>query len=269
LTVTVPLTGADGILHMSDEVKHVKTRVPLSMITSTISNAVFQFAFLVLLLYTIGDINTVSGDTTGLPMIQVYYQATKSKAWTAVLIATLGLIIFIAMFNLLASSSRLTWAFARDRGLPYSDFFATVHPRFKIPINALSLIGGTCFLLSLIYIGSSTAYNAIISLYTIGLLSSYIIPILFILLRKVNGPPIEFGPYKLGRWGIPVNVFSLAYVIYVIIWTPFPPVLPVTGQNMNYAAPVYVLIILGALADWVISARKRFEVPVARPGSGF
>jgi amino acid transporter len=265
LTVTGPLTGSDGILHMSDEVKRVKTRVPISIITATISNAVFQFAFLVCLLYTIGDITVVTNDPTGLPILQVYYQATNSKAWSSVLVAMLGFMLFFALFNILASVSRLTWAFACDRGLPFSDFFSTVHPTFKIPLNALGLISAISFLLSLIYIASSTAYNAIISLYTLGLQVSYIIPILFILLKKVRGPPIkEYGPFKIGRWGIPVNIFALSYVIFVIIWTPFPPILPVTGQNMNYASPVFIAIILGALADWIISARKRFEVPVAR-----
>ena len=74
----------------------------------------------------------------------------------------------------------------------------------------------------------------------------------------------NMGPWSMGRWGIPVNIFSLVYLIFVIIWMPFPVELPVTGTNMNYAGPVFVAILIGALADWVISGRKRFQVPVAQ-----
>jgi len=133
-----------------------------------------------------------------------------------------------------------------------------------MPLNALGLTVAISFILSLIYIGSSTAFNAIISLTAIALHVSYILPIAFIMLRKIRGPPIEFGPFKLGKWGIPINLFSLAYLIFVIIWMPFPTMLPVTGSNMNYAGPILLVFIFGAIADWVISGQKRFEFPVAR-----
>jgi amino acid transporter len=133
-----------------------------------------------------------------------------------------------------------------------------------MPLNSLALISVICFILSLIYIGSSTAYNAIISLSAIGLHVSYVIPILFFLLRKIRGPPLAYGPFRLGRWGIPVNMFSLAYLFFVILWMPFPVMKPVTRETMNYAGPVLLLIIIAALADWMISGKKRFEIPVVK-----
>jgi amino acid transporter len=133
-----------------------------------------------------------------------------------------------------------------------------------MPFNALALISVICFILSLIYIGSSTAYNAIISLSSLGLHISYVIPIAFFALRKIRGPPLAFGPFTLGRWGIPINLFSLAYLLFVIIWMPFPVLQPVTGDTMNYAGPVFLLIVIGALTDWFISGRKRFQMPIAR-----
>jgi len=83
-------------------------------------------------------------------------------------------------------------------------------------------------------------------------------------MRKVRGPTLAYGPFKLGRWGIPINLVALVYLIYAIIWIPFPTILPVTAQNMNYAGPIMLIIIIGALVDWSISGHKRFEIPVAR-----
>ena len=124
-----------------------------------------------------------------------------------------------------------------------------------------------CFILSLIYIGSSTAFNAIISLTAIALHVSYILPITFILLKKIRRQEIEFGPFRLGKWGVPINIFSLVYLFFVITWMPFPTELPVTAANMNYAGPILLLVIIGAVLDWFISGHKRFRFPVARLNS--
>jgi choline transport protein len=125
-------------------------------------------------------------------------------------------------------------------------------------------VSAICFLLSLIYIGSSTAFNAIVSLNSLALYISYFFPILFFMLRKIRGPPLDYGPFKLGRWGVPINIVSLVYLVYATTWMPFPTVLPVTAQNMNYAGPIFFVIIIGSLIDWSISGHKRFEIPVAR-----
>ena len=124
-----------------------------------------------------------------------------------------------------------------------------------------------CFILSLIYIGSSTAFNAIISLTAIALHVSYILPITFILLKKIRRQEIDFGPFRLGKWGVPINIFSLLYLFFVITWMPFPTELPVTAANMNYAGPILLLVIIGAVLDWFISGHKRFRFPVARQNS--
>lgn len=59
-------------------------------------------------------------------MIEVYYLATKSVAATNIFIVAIFLIVLVAVFNTFASVSRLTWAFARDNGLPFSSTFSQV-----------------------------------------------------------------------------------------------------------------------------------------------
>jgi hypothetical protein len=114
------------LTYAGDEVKNVRTRVPYSMIVSTLSNAIMQWGFIICLLFTIGDIEKVMASPTGLPIIEVYYQATGSKAATNVLVLMSAFIIFFALFNVFASASRLIWAFARDHGLPFHHIFSAV-----------------------------------------------------------------------------------------------------------------------------------------------
>ncbi|KAK1489389.1 LPXTG-domain-containing protein [Colletotrichum cuscutae] len=226
------------------------------------------FVFVTILLFYIGPLDDLS--TAPLPLIYVIYNATGSKAASNTLVSPVAVIIFFASFNMLASVSRLVWMFANDKGLPFSRFFShldvlsQISPTFKLPMNALLLIGIIVTCLSLIYIASATAFNALISLQALALHVSYFFPILFLLLRKVRGPPPPYGPFKLGAVGVPVNLFALSYLIYVVLWMPFPQILPVTKDNMNYAGPIFGAVLIGALADWFVSGRKRFQMPLRK-----
>jgi amino acid transporter len=111
---------------IGDEVKRVRTRVPISIVSATASNAIMQFTFAICLLFTIGDITKVTNSTTGLPLVEVYYLATRSKPVSTILVVATAVVIAIAIFNVFASVSRLTWAFARDNGLPFASVFAKV-----------------------------------------------------------------------------------------------------------------------------------------------
>lgn len=58
----------------------------------------------------------------------------------------IGLNFFVIVGNNNACS-RLAWSMARDRGLPFSDYFAVVSPRFNIPLRALFAVAGVYFII--------------------------------------------------------------------------------------------------------------------------
>lgn len=62
-----------------------------------------------------------------------------------------------------------------------------VHPRTRVPVVAIVVVTVIPCLLSLIYIGSSTAYNDVISMSVSGLYASYLLPCSFLLWRRVTG----------------------------------------------------------------------------------
>jgi hypothetical protein len=108
------------------EVKNPHKRVPQSMVMSVLINGGLSFAFIICVLFTIGDLEAALQTPTGYPMIEILAQATKSNAATTILMLFLVFSGLVALFGTLASVSRLVWAFARDRGLPFSDTFAYV-----------------------------------------------------------------------------------------------------------------------------------------------
>lgn len=142
LSAVFPLGGFDGVLHMSkpsldtstyapltttgDEVKDARKKVPLSMVLGLSINGAMALAFMITLLFCLGDLETTLNTPTGYPIIQIAYNATGSNAATIALVSLIVWNGMIAMFSSLASVSRLTWAFARDNGLPFSTFFGRV-----------------------------------------------------------------------------------------------------------------------------------------------
>ena len=194
------------------------------------------------------------------------YLATKSQGATAVMMAMIIYSGMMVLFTTMTSVSRLTWAFARDRGLPFSDFFSQINPTLHIPLNSLLLDTTIAVLLLLISVGSTTAFFAIVSLNTLSLYISYIIPLVFFTVSKLRGEYIPYGPFNFRNKtvGLVVNFFAIAWAVFIAIFLPFPYIVPVTGSNMNYGGPVMAAVILWALVDWLVSGRKRWKAPIER-----
>ena len=62
--------------------------------------------------------------------------------------------------------------------------------------------------------------------------------------------------WSLGRFGSVINAYALVYTAYVGLFTLLPSTLPVAWENMNYAGPIFGLVVVLALALWVVWARK-------------
>jgi choline transport protein len=119
----------------------------------------------------------------------------------------------------------------------------------RLPLNALTLVGVVSFLLSIIYVISTTAFNAIISLQAMALSVSYTPPIFFLALRRIRRDPPQPGPFGLWPLRPCYQYLRPGLLVFTIIWLPFPQVLPVAKDNMNYADPLLGAVIVGALID--------------------
>ncbi|KAE9393861.1 putative amino acid permease, partial [Gymnopus androsaceus JB14] len=267
LTTTFAFTGFDGAIHMSEEVHKAATTIPRIIMLSIIINAVLAFAFLIGLLYSIGNIEDALSSPTGYAIIEIFFQATRSTRAATAMMASIIIIALCATFGILASVSRLTWAFARDGGLPFSSFFSYVNPHYHIPIRSIGLVTTIVMLLSLINIGSTVALNAVLSLTTLALYISYLIPITLLFIKRIKKEHVDFGPFTLGRFGFIVNLYAIIYGVFIVIFIPFPPFLLVTGATMNYAAPVFGGVLLLALVDWVVRGHRQFCGPVQEVSS--
>jgi hypothetical protein len=115
-------------------------------------------------------------------------------------------------------------------------------------------------------VGSTAAFNAIISLTTAGLFASYEIAIVLLVIKKINNENIPYGPWTLGRLGIVVNICSICFLTITILFSFFPSALPVTLQNMNWSAVVFLGELFLGLIWYAIWGRKVYNGPIVEVG---
>lgn len=111
---------------LGEEMHQPAVILPRIMIGTILLNGTLGLGMLFALLFCIGDVESVLGSSTGFPIIQIFYNTTGSVTATCALMTPFIVVAVTSTFGLLASSSRTLWAFARDRGLPYSDRLARV-----------------------------------------------------------------------------------------------------------------------------------------------
>ena len=99
------------------------------------------------------------------------------------------------------TASRMTWSFARDKGTPFSSVISKVDRRTKVPIIAVGVVTTFACLLTLIYVGSYTAFNDVISLTITGFYGSYFLPSAFLLYHRIKGHVLPYGSLPAGGNG--------------------------------------------------------------------
>ncbi len=107
---------------MAEEVKDAATVVPRSMVWSYSLNVPFTFGMVISYLYCMPSVVDAVSDPTGFPFVYVFRQATGSVGGTTGLTVVILFLITMITISAFASTSRQTFAFARDNGLPFSSW---------------------------------------------------------------------------------------------------------------------------------------------------
>ena len=103
---------------MSEEIHNAAVVVPRSIMTGIMINGSLGFAMILAILYRAGDINQASQENPLYPFMAILKHAMSSTAGAAIMASIVMILATSSTVGILASSSRVFWAFSRDRGLP-------------------------------------------------------------------------------------------------------------------------------------------------------
>ncbi|KAK3618097.1 hypothetical protein LTR56_024866 [Elasticomyces elasticus] len=254
------LTGFDATAHMIEEIPNAAVEGPKIMIYCVAIGIGTGFVFLSCLLFVAGPLEEVISSPAG-PLGYILYHATGSRAGTVCLLLFPLICLLFANVSIMTTSSRMTYAFARDGGLPFSRILSRVHPKLDVPLESLALTNVVVLVFGCIFLGSTSAFNAIVSASVVALGLSYGIPVAINCLRGRKMLPATRS-FILPEWfAWFANLLGVAYVILTTVLFVFPPELPVTGSSMNYCIVAFGIVLIISMIQWFVDGRKNFKGP--------
>ena len=135
--------------------------------------------------------------------------------------------------------------------------------KHNVPDNAVYLTSVGSGIICLIDLGSTTAFNIVVSLALLALLSTYMISIGCILLKRIRREELPPARWSLGQWGLPINAFAFLYSGFGICFCCFPNSVPVTASTANWAPVVWIGVIGLAAVVYMIHGRRVYTPPVS------
>ncbi|RSN92585.1 amino acid permease [Streptomyces sp. WAC 05379] len=257
LVTSWTFTGFDGSFHMSEETVRATVNAPRGITRAIAYSAIAGLLLMLALVYSIRDYDRVAGADA--PPVQILIDGLGLGGAKALLLIVIGAMLFCGLANL-TSNTRQIFAFSRDGAMPGSRWWHSVSPRTRTPVKAVWLAVACSLTLVVPGWWSHTAFTAIVSVNVVGLFLAYAVPIL---LRLRLGDEFQPGPWHLGRWGRPVGIVAVTWILVSSVLFMLPQASPVTVDSFNYA-PVALAAVLGvATVWWFTSARRRFHGPVS------
>ncbi|MCJ1226565.1 hypothetical protein MMC12_003218 [Toensbergia leucococca] len=262
--------GFDLTFETAEEILNAQKIIPLSMGLANVLNGTLGFAMLIALLFCMpSDISSVLDADTYYPFMSIYTYAVGSNAGGTALACIVVVTQIFASVGILATASRMLWAFAREEGLPFSRYIAKVDQNTLLPLYAIGTTTVINLLLALINIGSTVGFGAFISLIVVSYVSSFMLAAAVMLNKRLTTPAaaIPWGPFKLGRAGVPVTVLALAYSLLVGFFSMWPTEVNPSLEAMNYCVLVFGGALIFAGLFWLFYGRKVYTGPVLEIGS--
>ncbi|KAF9698492.1 hypothetical protein EKO04_003911 [Ascochyta lentis] len=269
LSTMVGLTGAAGCFvgveagaHMSEEVRNAAHVIPRAMMWTWLGNGIMGWIMAITFSFCVGDTMSVLMTPLGSQQIQVFLNTTGSAAGATGLTCITLVIGVFACVAVMATNSRQLFAFARDNGVPFSRTFSQVSPTLGVPLNAVYVTILFVLMLSMINLGSTVAFTQVLSLGVSAMLTTYMISISCVALKRIRREPLLPSKFNLGKFGLPINIIAVLFLLFLWIFAFFPTAPSPSPADMNWAILGYGAVIIFALIYYVFRGRHAYVGPV-------
>ena len=280
--------GFDTASTLAEETKDPRRQAPRAVIAAVVGAAIIGAIFLFAVVIAVpGDMNKFIADINAgkdpfplVTIIQSNFPGWAANLYLFVVFAA----IYVCCLAIQTSTIRLAFGMARDGRLPFGRQFNKVNASLHTPVGTCIVIGVLAGLPLIYYVGAGTiAIGATGMIYL-----SYILGNIAILLARLKGWPKEAGTFKLGSWGVAINVLALVWGVLMEINFLWPRNASVGGQNPPLSAlpnfngtgtvnvptplgdiPLYeltlaIILLVGAVY-WALAQRAAPETPTIAP----
>ncbi|KAI8089584.1 amino acid/polyamine transporter I [Halteromyces radiatus] len=221
------LFGSECSASMNEETKDADISSPIAMITSILTAWIFGFVYLMVLLFSIQDVDVILTTTFNMPVAQLFWDAVGPFATVAFLVLMI-VCQFCSGSTSLTVASRQIFTLARGGGVPYHDQLQQLN-KHQLPGNAVmaTSILACCFVLP--YPLSDYLFEIIISAATITVHTAYSVVLgcrLF-----VGSHDGKKGRFHLGYLSKPITALGFAWTLIAVFVFMLPTCWPIDGKK--------------------------------------
>ena len=196
--------GFDTASTLAEETRDPRRAAPKAVLFSVIGAFIIGGVFLLGTLVAIPNMGAAVKGAFGPAQI---IEANFSTGFATVYLLVVSAAIFVCCLSILAATIRLCFGMARDNQLPFSHGASKVSPRLHTPVWACIVVALLSAVPFIQYSGAS-----IIAIAATGMIYlSYFLGNIVIMRARTRGWPKVSAPFRLGRWGLLVNVVALLY----------------------------------------------------------
>ena len=269
--------GFDTASTLAEETRDPRRAAPKAVLFSVIGAFIIGGVFLLATLMSIPNLHTAIAGAWGPANI---IEANFSSGFATLYLFVVSAAIFVCCLSIMAATIRLTFGMARDNQLPFSKPLARVSPGLHTPVwtcIAVAVLAAIPFI-------QFTGAGIIAIAATAMIYLSYFLGNLAILRDRLRGWPRVKAPFRLGRWGLVINIIGLVYGGAMLVNFAWPraasnpqPKQEIVGKSqlLNFHigflndipilwTVLIFLLIVGALYYLITGRRKEFA-PVTVP----
>jgi len=226
--------GFDTASTLAEETRDPRRAAPKAVLYAVVGAFIIGGVFLLGTLVAIPAHLGVKGAMAangglGLGPAQII-EANFSSAFATIYLLVVSAAIFVCCLSIMAATIRLCFGMSRDNTLPISKVLSKVSPKLHTPVWTCIVIAVIAAIPFLQYSGAGII--AIAATGTIYI--SYFLGNIIIMRARARGWPRTAAPFRLGRWGMLVNILALIYGGAMIINFAWPPG---AGRNSRRSSP--------------------------------
>jgi amino acid transporter len=239
------LTGFDASAHTAEETHNAARSAPAGILRSVIVSGLAGWAMVAALLLALPDVP--EGVAKGSDVTPWAIRARLPGALGVVMLGAIAIGQLFCGLAALTSASRMLFAFARDGGLPFSNWLRRVDPVTGGPGAAVWAVAVAAAFFTI-----ATPYNTIAAASTVLIYVSYVMPVAAGAVAW-GGRWTRVGPWHAGRWYRPLAVVATVGCAFLVVLGIQPP--------SQQVAPILIGAVVLMFVLWFAVERRRFKGP--------
>jgi urea carboxylase system permease len=238
--------GFDTAGSLAEETNDPRRRAPRAILAALGAAGVAGMLLLLFALMAAPDLHAPGLSTNGLP-----YLVKQVLGETAgnILLWDVVLAIGVCCLAIQTAAIRMTFSMARDGALPLGDVLSHVSPKARTPMLPAIVSGVIAFAILFGNINQPQIFTVVTGVAIVLIYIAYLLVTVPLLRKRLNGWPDRAseqpGLFSLGRWGLAVNIFAVAYGALMAINIGWPRNEVYGAGNYMWGGLIFVGIVIG------------------------